>query len=182
MRSNYRRRRRGFGGMKSPVMQEQKVAKKRGKCRGCKGTFEIGDTVVRLRLRKTYRQPCALCNHKLLGVRWFHVGCVPVDVNAAMGYDPNAQQTHSHTPPPSQHQVPPPPKPLALEDKQFKLLSDTVDVVRARVAGNRTLIAELEKDFKTFQGCTARALRPGTVPEGQSALKQALLRMIKLAF
>lgn len=175
-------RRRRFSGS-AAVLQSAQVSKKKGRCKGCNQTFEKGDQLVRLRLRKSFRSPCACCGHKLLGVRWFHPHCVPADLNLAMGFDPSKHGTApSYVPPSAAHQVPPPPKPLSVEDLQFAAVQAVIGVVKARARNNPKLMAELAPDFKTFQGLTARAMRPGTPEEGETSWKFALVRALKLVY
>lgn len=177
----YRRRKR-FG--QGAVLQSTLTAKRKAKCRACHLTFEKGDTVIRLRLRKSFRQPCVTCGHKLLGVRWYHTACVPADLEKAMGWDPNAKQ-HAAPPPPTPsaaHQVPPPPKPQTARDAQLGALLAIENALSRRLAEQPALQqnVELAAALKTYNGCKARALRPGTPPEGVVALKMALKRALDI--
>lgn len=184
----YRRRGRRFGTNKGAVLQSSLTAKRKAKCRGCHQTFEAGDAVVRLRLRKNFRKPCVTCNHKLLGVRWYHPQCVPVDINKAMGYDPYATHTATHTAPPvappSSTVAAPPPKPQTAQDAQLAALLAIENALKRRLAENPALKknAELDAALKTYNGCKARALRPSTPAEGIVALKMALKRALDIVF
>lgn len=54
-------------------------------------------------------------------------------------------------------------------------------LVRAARMG-QTELEQVEKEFKTYQGIKARALRPGTEHEGTTAMKLAITRALKLVF
>lgn len=41
---------------------------------------------------------------------------------------------------------------------------------------------EVEKQFKTFEGIKARALRPGTADEGETATSIAIQRLVKMVY
>lgn len=179
----------------SPVTESRTTARKRSKCKGCGLTFEKGDLVVRLRLRKTHREPCATCGHRLLGVRFYHPSCVPADVNKAMGYDPSK---HVHNAPPAAATVPPPPKPptpheaalSALVSLEHALTLKLARDPRAWVTVNdaktgrpkRVLAPEHEKAHARLQGIKARVLRPGTPAEGEVATSLALQQLVKMVF
>lgn len=179
------RRRRRFTGRTSAasVTQRNSVARRRGKCRACRTFFEQGETIAVLRLPKSLRLAgaCATCNHKLVGIKKYHVACLPTDWNAAMGFDPT--KTYTSAPPPSAaHKVPPPPKPLTPEDAAMNALLAIETAVKTRARGNPAYIAEVEKLFKTYQGLKARALRPGTPEEGLTAMKIAMKKALDLVF
>jgi hypothetical protein len=161
-------------------VQSALAAKKKSKCRACGLPFQIGENVIRLRLRKSFRAPCTTCAHKLLGVKWFHPACVPPDINKAMGYDPNV----AHVAAPDPHQVAPPPKPQSAADAGLGALLAIENALKRRVAENPALqkSEELAATLKTYNGCKARALRPGTDAEGVVALKMALKRALDLVF
>lgn len=168
------RRRRRFGS--SAVTSSQTVARRKTKCRACGGEIAIGDTVVRLRLKKHLRGGCVTCGHKLTGIKWYHDHCAPADPQAAMGYSPGAPPS-SDT---SSVKVPPPQKPRSADDLFLAALVALEDALRRKVAGDATAQAALEKEFKTYQGIKARALRPGTPAEGVTALKMALNRAVAM--
>lgn len=173
-----------------PVTQSTLAARKRGKCRGCGQYYEARETIVVLRLKKAYRAPCSVCGHKLTGSKRFHPNCVPSDINAAMGYDAskhvhNAPSSHTAT-------VAPPPKPpsprdaalsalVSLENALILKLRNTPNAWHV-VNGKRVLTPEWEKQFTTFQGIKARAVRPGTDAEGDTAVSLALQRLVKMVF
>lgn len=181
----YRPRRR-FGA-RGAVLQSTLTAKRKAKCRGCHQTFEQGDTVVRLRLRKSFRQPCVTCGHKLLGVKWFHTQCVPPDPERAMGWVPHAQQ-HATTPPPAQPArggaVPPPPKPQSAQDAQLGALLAIENAIKRRLAENPALANDttLNKTLATYNACKAHALRNKNDNEALLGLKNALKRALDLVY
>lgn len=174
----YRRR---FGGRRrgpvhGPVMSSRTTARKAAKCRGCGGAYAVGDEVVRLRLRKNYRQSCVTCGHKLPGVKFFHPQCVPSDHAKAMGYNPH------NAPPPPGNAVPPPPKPMTVEEHQLAALLQIEKALSARIANRPALKKELESLFNTYNGCKARALRGITPGEELVGMKMALKKAIDLVF
>lgn len=174
------RRRQRFG--QGAVMQSSMTARKKAKCRGCNLTFEKGDPVVRLRLRKAFRNPCVTCGHRLLGVRWFHPSCVPPDANKAMGYDPAAQAYGAPQPPPSAahaHTVAPPPKPMSPEELILAALlaSEAAIKARARVIGKTPEVLKL---LATYGKMKAHVLRPGNDNEQIVAIRQTMIAAIKL--
>lgn len=179
----YHRRRR-FG--QGAVLQSTMTAKRKAKCRGCNNTFEKGETVVRLRLRKSFRQPCATCGHKLLGVRWYHTGCVPANIEKAMGWDPNAQRAAATPPPPVNKggAVPPPPKPQSAADAQLGALLSIENALKRRLAESPALQndPQLAKTLATYNSCKAHALRNANDNEARLGLKNALKRALDLVY
>jgi hypothetical protein len=180
----YRRRRR-FGTSAGAVLQSTMAARRRSKCRACHLPFEKGDTVVRLRLRKSFRQPCVTCGHKLLGVRWYHTQCVPIDLEKAMGYDP--QGTRTQAPPPAaapvtahSHQAAPPAKPLSVREALIAWMLAGEAALKRKLAENPALMKNKDLDavVKTYNGCKARFLRPGTDAEGELSMKMALKKLV----
>lgn len=140
-------------------------------------------------LRKQFRLPCTICGTEPRRSKWYHLACKPVDLNKAMGYNPNGQQQYvPYTPPPTSSAsggaIPPPPKPLSLEDTQVTAFNAIIAAVKARAKANPALMKDpqLVKDFETFKNLTARAIRPGTPDEGVTAAMVALTRSLKLVF
>lgn len=201
MPRNFRRR---FGGRRSrsAVTQSTTVLKRKSKCRGCGQTLNVGDTVTRLRLKKSIAiVGCVTCGRRLVKLKNYHPRCCPTDINKAMGYDPTA---HVHgVPPPVAASVPPPPKPKTPQDLQLEAIAalEAALMPKARALGvgpahtklhgldqhppkyvDGCKACAIEKAFKTFQGVKARVLRPGTPAEGEMATPIALKRIIDLAF
>ncbi len=168
------------------LVSSPRPALKKGTCKACLAPFAIGDTVVRLRLKKHLRTPCTTCSHKLLGVRWYHEACVPADPEAAMGYVPHAAPPapDPYAPPVNRGgAVPPPPKPPTPEEAALLALAACEKAIMIRAAAfPKSVTDEVEAKFKTYQNLKARALRPGTPAEGATALKLALTHCIKLTF
>lgn len=178
----HRRRHNPFGRRSSsaPVTQAQSVARKRGKCASCHGYFEKGDAIAVLKLKKRYR--VLLCGHTLKGSKKFHPACVPPDIIAAMGYDPT--KAGAYVPPVTQ--AAPPPKPLGYEELTLAALLGVENALKARAKELKRFdppaYVELAAMFKTFQGIKARALRPGTEHEGNTAMKLALRKALDVLF
>jgi len=182
---HYHRRR--FGGASLIAVKViLKVRKgKRGRCDACGLHVEVGDAYTVLKLDKRFAPPCASCSLVPKLSKRFHTACVPPDVNAAMGYDPD-KTAPAYVPPPCRPSgaVPPPPKPLSAFELTLTALLAVETALKRRIAENPALInnADLEATLKTYNGCKARALRPGTDPEGHVALKMSLKRAIDLVF
>lgn len=169
------------------LKKDGKQTDKRTRCAGCSGMIEAGQPFTRLRLRPDLAQPCGTCNVAPKKSKRFHAHCAPSDEagkNKAMNYDPmRTQSTSTYTPPPTvSRTVAPPPLPPSVEDRQVEALNAIVACIKARVGKDQSLIEKLAPDFKTFQGISARALRPGTPEEGIVAMKMAFTRALKLIF
>jgi hypothetical protein len=196
------RRRSRFGrtsGPKPAVKQSNLRQRRRGACKGCGMTIEAGDPIVKLTLRKVHRVPCVTCSHVPVGTKRYHPGCVPSDINKAMGYDPLArarQAAHQHTAPTPSVTAAPPPKPQSTADAQLAALLALEHALMLKLKNDpnawtikpvnglpkRVLKDEIESEFKTIQGIKARAVRPGTEAEGAVAMKMAFTRLLKLAY
>jgi hypothetical protein len=155
------------------------IQKRSTKCKGCGGVIAVGEQSVRLRLKKSYRHPCATCNQTPPGAKRFHVACLPTDINAAMGYTGQAPVQPAYNP--RQASAPPPPLPPSLQDLSLTAIAalEAACVAKARKMG---VTPEMEKGFKTFQNIKARVLKPGTEGEGEAATTVALKRIIDLVF
>jgi hypothetical protein len=172
-------RRRRFGTSRAAVTQSLCILKRKSKCRACGQPLALGDTVTRLRLKKSFQMPCTGCGHKPSKLKYFHTACVPADINKAMGYDPAMHTGTAHAAP--GNSVPPPPKPRTLEDINLEALAALEAAVIAK-AKKRGVTPEMEKAFKTFQNIKARVLRPGTPGEAEAATNVALKKIIDLVF
>ncbi len=152
--------------------------KSRRKCNACGVHLEVGEAVVRLRLKKRFQQPCSVCSHKPAKLKFFHVACCPTDINKCMGYDPNAGHANAPT------ACAPPPKPMSALDASFAALVGFENALKRRIAENPALIKdkEFEASFKKYQGCKAHALRQNNDAEAGVALKMALKRSLDLIF
>ncbi len=179
----YRRRR--FGGRfgsKPAVKETSGIQTGRGsRCQGCMLKIEVGQPYRRLQLAKQFRTPCATCGVTPKRAKRFHDSCFPTDINAAMNYNPAAQ--HVHTPQPTSAAAPPP-KPMTAADAQLAALLAIETALKRRLAENPTLCKDdaMNAAYKTYQGCKARALRPGTDHEGVVAMKMALRKAMDLVF
>lgn len=178
-RRRFRRPRFGGHAPKPAVSQRQVMPKKRTRCKGCGGWINPGETAIKLRLGKRFRHPCSSCKQQPPGAKKYHVQCVPADVNAAMGYDPAAHAAR----PVAAHSVAPPPKPPEPHEAALAALAALQHalVLKAARKGD-AFVKEIEGQFKTIQGLTARAVRPGTPAEGETAASIALQRLIKLVY
>lgn len=163
------------------------------KCKACKARLMPGDNVIRLRLKKIYQQPCLTCGHKPTKLKYFHVACAPQDINKAMGFDLNAANAAAQNaalggnmPDPGRHahQVAPPPKPQTALDAVMSALVGVENALKRRIAENPALQRDVELAalLKTYNGCKARFLRPGTDKEGDVAMKMTLKKCIDIVF
>jgi hypothetical protein len=162
-------------------------AKRKSKCAGCGLSINVGETFLRLRLRKRFAVACAACSHVPKRAKRFHSACRPADVNAAMGFDPSKVVA----PPPfgaPLHQkpsgaVPPPPKPPSPQEVTLAAIAQLEGALIAQLRSRqKAMTPALEKEFKTFQGIKSRALRPGTPGEEQNAMSLSLQRLVKMVF
>jgi DNA-directed RNA polymerase subunit RPC12/RpoP len=167
--------------MLMPERKDKRTGKtKSRKCRACRAILRAGEPVIKLTLKKKYRGlPCATCGHKLVGVKWFHAGCAPADINKAMGYAPQAQ-----APVANGGAVPPPPKPLSSTDLTIAALVAVEKAFNKRLAENPALQKDPAVDaaLRTYDGCKQRFLRPGTAGEGAVAMKMSLKKVLDLVF
>lgn len=180
-RRSYRFNRNPSGSRSSPVTAKQTLVVKKKKCKACGGDIAPGAYGLKVRLKKPYRTPCVTCNHKRVGVKWFHtdVACAPVDIEQVMGYVAGTAPSAV----PSPKTVALPPKPPSAGEAALAALASMEHALMLRAAqfpGDVT--PKLEALFKTYQGIKSRALRPGTDAEGETALKLALKRAVDLIF
>lgn len=183
----YRRRNR-FGGrpQKVAIEAQPKIATKRQRCSGCTVFITPGESCTRFVLRKQYRRPCVSCGNEPRRSRWYHEHCKPADidaVNKAMGYNPTAAHVHDPvgTAPPVNSAAPP--KPVSAKDLTINALSQLEAALVAQLRERSVpLTPELAKAFKTFQGIKGHVLRPGNVNEEHVATKNALKRIIDMAW
>lgn len=183
-RYNRFRRGRRFGGprVKTAVTESNipmPKTKSRRKCAACSQHLTVGEPVTRLRLKKSFQHPCSSCGHKPAKLKYFHAACKPSDINKAMGYDP-AQ--HGTIPTGAGGAVPPPPKPMTIEERQLAALVAIEQVVGARAASDPRWKKEAAALLNTYQGCKARALRGSTDGEMNVGMKMALKKAIDLVF
>lgn len=181
------RRRRSWGGTRTRGSQAAVTSssvpmpktKSRRKCAACNIHLDVGESVVRLRLKKRFQQPCSVCSHKPAKLKFFHAACAPTDINRAMGYDPNAGAAG---PIPNGNAVAPPPKPMSAKDAALGALVAIDKAIGRRLAENRALQEDKEfaATYQTYIGCKERALRPGTDAEGAIALKMAMKKALNL--
>jgi hypothetical protein len=161
-------------------------AGRKSKCAGCGSAINVGETFLRLRLRLRFAVACATCSHVPKRAKRYHTACRPTDVNAAMGYDPSkhaAPPPFGHVPQRPSGAVPPPPKPPTPEEVTLVAIAQLEAALVAQLRGRqKAMTPALEKEFKTFQGIKARALRPGTPGEEQNAMSLSLQRLIKMVF
>lgn len=185
-----RRRRSSWGWGKPRVKSRAAVTrsdipmpktKSRRKCAACNVKLDVGERVVRLRLNKQYQLPCSVCSHKPAKLKYFHDACAPADIEKAMGYDPNAHIAAGRVVPTV---AAPPPKPITANDAAMVALVAIDKAIGRKIAENPALIKDVEFDaaYKTYQGCKARGLRPGTEAEGNVALKMSIKKVLDLVF
>jgi hypothetical protein len=144
------------------------------KCAHCGGAIHAGESAVMAQVRKAARTPCSSCGQTPTPRKYFHASCVPADLNKAMGVSaaPGAATGGA---------VPPPPKPMSVEEHMLNALATLEAALVAKVQ-KQGITPELEKAFSTFQGIKARVLRPGTAHEGDTATSIALQKIIKMVF
>jgi hypothetical protein len=161
---------------RDPVKVENVSARRDGKCRVCKQSFAKGETVTRIRLRKSYRQvPCA-CGRKLAGLKYFHVACAPADPVLAMGITP-AQVAQGPA------GAAPPPKPMTAQEATLAAMVAFEKALSLRVHRmTPEQKAEAGTAFDKYRKLKALALSPGTDAEGATAMKLAAIALIKLVY
>lgn len=169
-------RRRKFGA-KAAVTSAEIPLPRKSKCAQCKQPLVVGETVLRLRLKRAYQVPCTGCGHKPSKLKFYHVACAPQDINKAMGHDPAVHAAAVN----SGGACAPPPKPKTVSTLELEALAALEACVVARAA-RKGVTPEIEKQFKTFQNIKARVLRPGSAGEGEVATSIALQRIIKMVF
>ena len=174
--SSYGGRRRSYGS-KAAVTSAEIVLPRKSKCAACRVSLAIGDTVLRLRLKKQYQVPCTGCGHKPGKLKFFHLACAPDDINKAMGHDPVAHAAAEST----GGACAPPPKPKTVATLELEALVAFEACVRAR-ATQVGITAQIAKEFATYERIKARVLRPGTPAEGEVSTSLALQRIVKMVF
>jgi hypothetical protein len=179
----YHRRRRRFGhrGPRAVVTQSTAVLKRKSKCRGCGQTLNVGESVTRLRLRKSVAVVgCVTCSRRLVKLKNFHPACCPADINKAMGYDPAA---HASQPVPPSHSVPPPPRPKTTTDLKI----DAILMMEAALAAgirDRSIPKgpELDSELNKLNGLKQRIVRGSTPGESDAAANVTLKRLVDIVF
>lgn len=143
----------------SPIKEFVMKAGRSTTCATCKQKVTPGDEVLKLKVKKRYRQACATCDNTTVS-RYFHntPACIPVDKKKAMGFDPNRARTMhyncmncgftQHTPfgkhcgncgeDPNNRKnaggaVPPPPKPKSAEDLTLEAVASLEKAVIAQM-------------------------------------------------
>lgn len=165
-----------------PITTKVVRPKRTGKCAGCGHAIVAGTDAVQLRLAKKMRFACAGCGKVPVGKRKYHVGCVPTDVNKAMGFDPS--KVPSVSDPWARAAAPrvaPPPKPPSFEDLALASLL-ALEKALAFKTIPAAKVAEVEKALAKYKNIKARALRPGTPAEGEVATSLAIQQLVKLVF
>lgn len=157
------RRRRSYGGLGStrrtrkvrpPIRVRPIVAKKGGRCTGCRMRYEVGDPITVVKMKR----------------RVFHTAsCVP----------PNIDQVATLMGTGTQSATPVMPK-TAGEAAMLALVHlENAMVLRAKSFG---ISPEMEKAFEKYTKLKGMALRPGSPTEGQQAMKLATIELVKLVF
>ena len=195
-----RRRRFGSGARRSTkpaIKEEQKpCVYKNQKCCGCHLHITLGEVALRFQLAKRFRVPCTHCTAQPRRSQWYHVQCRPLDINKAMGYNPNPGQPppwapQPATPPPSPgwhpppvaKTVPPPPKPkTAIELKVESLVAFEAALAAGMRDRSVQKTPELNAALEKLNLIKARILRPSTEGEQDAATNVALKRIIDLVF
>lgn len=137
---------------------------------------------MRLRLQKRYRKPCVTCGAEPKGARRYHPACLPVDLNKAMGFDPNAVSAGTYVPPPSTAAPPPPVPKTTVDLKVESILVFEAALVSGIRDGSIVRSPELEKAIGTINSLKQRVVRPGTEGEGVAATNVVLKKLIDLVF
>lgn len=146
------------------VRVRERVAKKGGRCAGCRGRFEKGDniTVVIVKQKK------------------FHTsGCVPANVGQQ-----NVVGTTAPTGPMSAAGVA---QGLSVmwtygEAKMVGLLALENALVAGIKSGAVTVTDEIDKQFDRYNKVKAMAMRPGSAQEEKQAMVLAATALVKLVF
>lgn len=182
----YRRRRRFRPRVPPSVVQVHRIiAKRRGKCRGCMLRFEVGATIVKLSIRKRYRQACATCGRPPIGSRRYHEACAPADPVAAMHVQAIvAQVAAGFVPgvaPPVVHVAAP--KPKTGQELALEAMVKLEDALVTKLKESGTITDEQEKAFARYQKLKESVVlgRP-TENENRLALVNAVISAVKLAF
>lgn len=97
-------------------------------------------------------------------VRRYHLTCQPANPHAAVGAPMGAPALPSD--------------PIEASLRALEALENAL-IVKVKKSG---VTAELEKMFDTYQKLKAVALRPGTPAEGVTAMKMAVLQIVKAVF
>jgi hypothetical protein len=159
-----------YGGYRKPrtkkirplVRVRERIAKKGGRCAGCRSRYEKGDeiTVVIVKQRKYHRHTCVPAN----------AGQMPTAgaPNGPIANTPDAVV-----------------KAFASNWTigEAKLVAiQAFENAMVVVAKNSTITPEMEKAFDRFNKIKARVIRPGTDAEGQVAFRLAITEIAKNFF
>lgn len=136
--------------VKNPISVKVKPAKRNGICTGCGSYFYKGDEVTYVRTK----------------IRRYHGRCVP----------PNADQ------PPTTYGAPAATAPVLPKTPQEAINAAMLALENAMVVKAKTngITDEMEKQFTRYQKLKAMAMRPGSTQEGQTALRLAVIDLIKI--
>jgi hypothetical protein len=141
--------------VRTPIRIKPIIAKKGGRCAGCRARYEVGDPVTVVRVKR----------------RVFHTAsCVPP------GMDQIANVVGVGTAQPSAEAMPTTHGEAAM--KALVHLENAL-VLRAKTQG---ITPEMEKSFDRYNKLKGMALRPGSDNEGRQAMKLATVELVKLVF
>lgn len=151
--------------IRSPIKVKDKVAKRGGRCAGCRGRYEVGDQVVVVRVKQ----------------RTYHSAtCRPQNPAMAVGAGPMAG-------PVGQLSAAELVKALSAhwttgEAQMVALLALENALVVAIKRGQMQATEAVEKAFDRYEKLKGMALRPGSDQEGKQAMKLATVDLVKLVF
>lgn len=162
-----RRRYRGYGAprrtkvIRSPISVKAKIAKRGGKCSGCRQRFEIGASVTYVRIKK----------------RTYHTAtCVPANANQMPTADGPVITTAAEVA-----------KAMSVgwsigEAQMVGLLALENALVCQIKRGHLKMNPDVEKAFDRYEKLKSMAMRPGSEQEGKQAMKMATIDLVKLVF
>jgi hypothetical protein len=150
------------GKIRSPISVKAKIAKRGGKCNGCRGRFEIGDNVtyVKIKRRVYHTASCVPANAGSMPA----AGAGPVITDAASVAKAFSTQW------------------TVGEAQMIGLLALENALTVAIKRGVVKMDKATEDAFDKYEKFKSMALRPGSAQEGKQALVLAIRDLVKLVF
>lgn len=147
------------------VRVRERIAKKGGRCAGCRARFEKGDpiTVVIVKQKKFHTNGCVPANVGQQGV--VGASAAPTGPLSAAGVAQSLSVMWSFG-----------------EAKMVGLLALENALVAGIKSGAVTVTDEIDKQFDKYNKIKAMAMRPGSVQEEKQAMVLAANTLIKLVF
>lgn len=147
--------------IRSPISVKPKVAKRGGRCNGCRGRFEVGDevTYVKVKRRVYHTHTCVPANAGQMPTAGGPTLTTAAEVAKAMSVN---------------WQVP--------EAQMVGLLALENALVVAIKRGAMKMNPDVEKSFDRYEKLKQMAMRPGSTQEGKQAMKLATIDLVKLVF